>query len=208
MKRWLLFASLICGFSANVLADDTDRIQVGAAAVQMEADDAMVIAGGIGPGRARGQEGQLRATAFIVYKPPAAKVAIVSCDVLMLTRDLLDPVVAEIEKDCGIPGSHVLIHSTHTHHAPSTIRVHGYGRDETFCRRVQRAIVEAVSKANARLAEAVFCFQAAKEPTVGQNSRLLLEDEVWTGLHSYAEPGTGERMVDEAVRMLQDLAAK
>ena len=31
--------------------------------------------------------------------------------------------------------------------------------------------------------------------------------QVWTGLHSYAEPGTGERMVDEIVTMLRELAA-
>ena len=30
--------------------------------------------------------------------------------------------------------------------------------------------------------------------------------QVWTGFHSYAEPGTGERLVDEAVEMLQELA--
>jgi len=29
---------------------------------------------------------------------------------------------------------------------------------------------------------------------------------VWTGLHSYAEAGTGERIVDEAVDMLVELA--
>ena len=30
--------------------------------------------------------------------------------------------------------------------------------------------------------------------------------QVWTGLHSYAEPGTGERMVDATVKMLNELA--
>ena len=30
--------------------------------------------------------------------------------------------------------------------------------------------------------------------------------QVWTGLHSYAEPGTGERIVDQAVEMLNELA--
>jgi hypothetical protein len=29
--------------------------------------------------------------------------------------------------------------------------------------------------------------------------------QVWTGYHSYAEPGTGERMVEEAVRMLKEV---
>ncbi|MDH7501269.1 MAG: hypothetical protein QHJ82_00955 [Verrucomicrobiota bacterium] len=32
--------------------------------------------------------------------------------------------------------------------------------------------------------------------------------QVWTGYHSYAEPGTGERLVDQAVEMLRQLAAK
>ena len=30
--------------------------------------------------------------------------------------------------------------------------------------------------------------------------------QTWTGLHSYAEPGTGERVADEAVKMLEELA--
>jgi hypothetical protein len=30
--------------------------------------------------------------------------------------------------------------------------------------------------------------------------------QVWTGLHSYAEPGTGERIVDEVINMLEELA--
>ena len=31
--------------------------------------------------------------------------------------------------------------------------------------------------------------------------------QVWTGFHSYAEPGTGERVVDLAVEMLQEMTA-
>jgi hypothetical protein len=30
--------------------------------------------------------------------------------------------------------------------------------------------------------------------------------QTWTGLHSYAEPGTGERIADEAVKILETLA--
>jgi hypothetical protein len=32
--------------------------------------------------------------------------------------------------------------------------------------------------------------------------------QVWTGLHSYAAPGTGERMVQEAVEILRDMAGE
>jgi hypothetical protein len=84
---------------------DASDLRVGAAAVELEADASMPIAGGIGPGYAKEQEGKLRATAFVVEKPGAAPVAIVSCDVLMITRDLADPAIAEIEKTCGIPAA-------------------------------------------------------------------------------------------------------
>jgi hypothetical protein len=32
--------------------------------------------------------------------------------------------------------------------------------------------------------------------------------QVWTGYHSYVEPGTGERLVDELVTMLRELAPR
>jgi hypothetical protein len=168
---------------------------VGAAAEEFAADDSMVIGGSIEPGKAQGQEGKLRAVAVVMEKPPLGKVAIVSCDVLMLTRDLLDPVEAEIERTTGIPRDHVLISATHTHHAPSTVTVHGYARDEVFCRRVQRGIVAAVQKANSQLAdgECRFYFHLGKEETVGQNSRLLLADNTiyWIGPHDDAVRPTG-----------------
>ena len=94
------------------------------------------IAGGITPGNATGQEGKLRTVAVVLEKQPFGKLAIVACDVLMITRQHLDPVVAEVEKSTGIPAANLLINCTHTHHAPSTMIVHGYGLDDTFTRRV------------------------------------------------------------------------
>lgn len=165
--------------NARLAAD----LKVGAAAVDLEADDSMVIGGGIGPGAAKGQEGKLRAVAIVLEKPGQTKVAIVACDVLMMNRDLLDPIAQEIEKTCGIPASNVLINCTHTHHAPTTCTVHGYDRDMTFCTRVQKGILESVQKANASLGEAELHFRLGEESSVGQNSRLLLADDsiFWTG---------------------------
>lgn len=180
--RILGLASLPFTLSA---ASTSSPLRVGAAAVEVKADDSMVIAGGITPGKATGQEGKLRATAVILEKQPFGKLAIVACDVLMITRLHLDPVVAEIEKTTGIPAAHVLINCTHTHHAPSTMILHGYGLDDTFTRRVQRAIVKAVQAANANLSkdDCRFFFHLGEEKTVGQNSRMLLEDGqiYWVG---------------------------
>src|SRR5205823_4198264 len=153
MRWWMCAIALMLG-----VARADDKLRVGAAQTEFEADDAMVIGGGILPGKATGQEGKLRAVAVVVQKPPSPPVALCACDVLMLNRDLLDPVAEEIEKATGIPASHILINATHTHHAPSTCTVHGYARDEIFCRRVQQGIVAAVKQAYAALGRATLHF--------------------------------------------------
>lgn len=192
MTRATLSAGMIgLLFVASVRAE----IRVGAAEAEFVADDSMVIGGGIMPAFVSGQEGKLRAVAVVVEKTGSPPVAIVSCDVLMMNRDLLDPVAETIEREIGIPATHVLIHSTHTHHAPSTCTVHGYQRDELFCRRVQEGIIAAVRQACTQLKRGPVRFQfwVGEESSVGQNSRLLLSDRTifWIGPHDDAVRPTG-----------------
>jgi hypothetical protein len=191
----LVLATWFLAAPASAAWSPRDDLSVGAAAVAIEADDSMVIGGSIHAGKVKGQEGQLRAVATVLARPGSEKLALVACDVLMLTRDLLDPVVQEIEKSCGIAAAQILINATHTHHAPSTVTVHGYQRDELFCRRVQRAILQAVQQANARLKDgaASFHFWLGEESSVGQNSRLLLKDGTcyWIGPRDDAVRPTG-----------------
>jgi len=185
LSRFLLALPLALPIAAQGL-------RVGTAAVELEADDGMVIAGGITAGKAGGQEGKLRCVA-VVLEQKRIRLALVACDVLMLTRQTLDPVVAEIEAKVGIPAAHVLINCTHTHHAPSTMRVHDYGPDPVFTRRVQEAIVQAVRDANAQLADTRLWFGLGEEKTVGQNSRLLLADGqiFWIGPRTNVVRATG-----------------
>ncbi len=187
-------------FQLNSLAScleslaDTD-IRVGAAAVNLEADDQMIIAGGIGPGRASGQEGELRAVAVVVQARDRTRIAIVACDVLFTPGDIVDGALQEIQQTTGIPPDHVLINATHTHHAPSTIKVHGCDREEVFCQRLQHGIVQAVQRANEQLktGQAEFHFHLGEEKTVGANSRLLLKDGKihWIGTRREAVRPTG-----------------
>src|SRR5262245_44634208 len=118
-------------FAFCVLSLRADELRVGAASVDLQGDDSMVIAGGITAGKASGQEGRLRCIATVLEKD-RTRLAIVACDVLMMTRQTLDPVAAEIERTTGISTTNILINCTHTHHAPSTMRVHDYGPDEKF----------------------------------------------------------------------------
>ncbi len=189
---------------------DAADLKVGAAAVPLEADDSMPIAGSIHAGQARGQEGQLRATAVVLQRLGDPLLAIVSCDVLMFSRELVDPVVAEIEKTSGIPAAGILIHATHTHHAPSTVRVHAYGPCETFCKRLQQGILAAVAQAQKRLAPTRFAFLLGQEKTVGRNSRLLLGDGTiyWIGPRDDAVGPTGPFDPDLPVMVFRSPADK
>jgi hypothetical protein len=173
----------LCPARAESPKPPAPDVRVGAAAVELEADDTMVIGGGILPGKAKGQDAPLRAVAVVVERPGSGKVALIACDVLMMNRDLLDPAAEEVAKALGTPTSHVLVNCTHTHHAPSTCTIHGYPRDELFCRRVQQAIIKAAKEANGKLADASLHFRLGEESSVGQNSRLLLGDNTiyWIG---------------------------
>lgn len=166
-------------------AAQSSGLRVGAAAIPLKATDDMVIAGSILGGKVKGQEGELRATAVVLEKEPFGRFAIVACDILMINRDLLDPVLMDIEIKLGIPSSRVLINCTHTHHAPSTVKVHGYDRDPVFCREVQRGIFTAVETALMNLSkdDCEFRFHLGREETVGRNSRFMMPDGQirWSG---------------------------
>lgn len=186
-------SALIVPPDAN--AEPATGLRVGAAAIPLKATDDMVIGGSIFGGKVKGQEGELRATAIVLEKEPFGRFAIVACDILMINRDLLDPVMMDIEIKLGIPSSRVLINCTHTHHAPSTVKVHGYDRDPVFCKEVKRGIFVAVETALKNLSkdDCEFRFHLGREDTVGRNSRFMMPDGQirWTGSWMDAVRPTG-----------------
>ncbi|MHC4691464.1 MAG: hypothetical protein ACYS67_01895 [Planctomycetota bacterium] len=190
----LVIFMLLSTVCISASGKSSKQIKAAAASTEIISDDSMEIAGGISPGHVVGQEGKLRASAVVIEAN--TKVCIVSCDVLVLQRDILDDVCRKIEAQEKIPFDNILITSSHTHHAPTTVTVHGYKRDETFTRRVKDAIVSAVHKAGQKLKKAKpasMYFRLGQESTVGQNSRLLLKDGTifWVGSRADALRPTG-----------------
>src|SRR5262245_10211124 len=72
--------------------------KAGAGVAQLEADDSLVIGGGILPYHATGQEGELRASAVVIEAVDGTRACLVACDVLMIDRDILDVSAREIEQ--------------------------------------------------------------------------------------------------------------
>ena len=207
MSKFLLYALMLsCCFASQTRLEAADSWKVGAATSEMIAEDSMVIGGGIGPGFAKGQEGKLQATAIVIQGEKT--LCLVAVDILMMHRDFTDQAARTIEKECGIPFDNILINSSHTHHAPSTVTVHGYDRNEEFCRRTVAAIIDAVKKANAIAKDASLSqgrFRLGQEATVGQNSRQLLKDGkiFWIGPRDEFVRPTGPFDVDLPVLAFQ-----
>lgn len=186
--RWLVGCILIAAGPAQAQA-----LKAGAAAAAFETKDDLVIGGGILPGHLKGQEGELRASAVVVEGPNGGKVCLVACDVLMIARDVLDRAARRIETATGIPFDGILINATHTHHAPTTVTIHGYEREEGFTKQVEDKIVAAAEQAAKRVVPVTLNFRLGEESTVGRNSRLQLADGTifWVGPHDDALRPTG-----------------
>jgi hypothetical protein len=207
----VLYGLFLALYSISAASPARDQLKVAAATAELVGDDSMDIAGGIFPNRVKGQEGQLRASAIVMWKN--IKIAIVSCDVLGLTREIDDAACREIEAKTGIPRQNVLISATHNHRAPSTTAVHSTPANEVFCNRVKEAIVSAVSQANEKLKSAKpskLYFALGQEATVGQNSRLLLKDGTifWSGSRDDAVRPTGPFDPELPVLAFKDLDGK
>ena len=158
-------------------------LRVASSAHEILCDDSMVIAGSILAHYADRQVAPLRATAMLIEAD--VSVCLVSCDVIVVPGEVADRASTRIAETCGVPFDNVLICGTHTHHAPSTIHVHGYDADTEFCRRLEEAVVSAATDARRQLgeaqpgsnaAEAELGFALSQEATVGSNSRKLLKD--------------------------------
>jgi len=163
--------------AAPIESAEPAPLRVGAATASFAADDSMQLGGHMNATYAHGQEGELRAVATVIEQPGSGKFAIVACDVLFVTREMIDSAAETIEKSCDIPPAHLLVNATHTHNAPSTVRIHDAHAEPQFVRTVVSGIVKAVEEANAHRAEDCrFSFHLGQEPNVGQNSRMLLPD--------------------------------
>jgi hypothetical protein len=189
-RRIFIGLSLALGLAG---VSQAGELKAGSAAKPLEATDTMVIGGGIGPGKASGQEGALRASALVIEGPDGGRACLVACDVLMIERDILDKAAQGIADRIGVPFANILINATHTHHAPTTATIHGYQREEAFTRHAAERIVEAAVAAHARLRQVTLRFRLGEESSVGRNSRLLLADGTifWVGSRDDAVRPTG-----------------
>ncbi|HEY3836301.1 MAG TPA: neutral/alkaline non-lysosomal ceramidase N-terminal domain-containing protein [Bryobacteraceae bacterium] len=100
-------------------------------------------------GRATGIHDDLHARALVLDNGQT-RIALISVELLGVTRALTEAVRARIERDTGIPAQNVVIAATHTHCGPTTF-THFYNQgqplDESYLVRLADAVVVATHAA-------------------------------------------------------------
>jgi hypothetical protein len=108
-----------------------------------------------------------RAAAFDLNGTQAV---IVSCDLIGVSRDIVDAVKAALFRQAGIPAEQVMIHCTHTHSGPNTGGYVGWGNiDEPYLMILPGRIAKACLGALDRLHEVVVSHAAPPCEGVGLN---------------------------------------
>ncbi|NSW56266.1 MAG: hypothetical protein HPY44_09640 [Armatimonadetes bacterium] len=103
----------------------------------------------------------------IIFQAGGERIALVSCDLISLNRDITDPAKALIEKATGLKPEQVLICCTHTHTGPETRRGRVVPWNEDYLQRLPQLIADAVISANADYFDAVLYPGRQCEPDLG-----------------------------------------
>ena len=163
------------GCSQN--SGEKPQIKAAAAAVEIEVSDSLPIGGWITPRYTSGSDAPIRAQ-VIVVSDGKNKICLGSCDVTTLHRDLLDDIGREVEAKYGIPFNNFMFGATHSHGAPVQTSWSDTTADQTFNLAIKKAVLEAIGQANEKLNNAgpMDCYFALGDATIGQNSRLIMDD--------------------------------
>ena len=83
----------------------------------------------------------------VVIGSGAARVALVSCDLIAMSREVADEAKAAIAAETGIPADGVLIGATHTHTGPELRADHAMPRADEWAEKLPGKIAAAVKRA-------------------------------------------------------------
>ena len=131
----------------------------------------------IKPYQTTGSDIPLRAQVIIITDGKT-KVCMGSCDISLFYRDFLDEIGHEIEAKYGIPFNNVMLCGTNNHSAPVQTIWSDTTADQAYNISIKNAVMKAIGLANDKLNNAgdMDCYFALGNATIGQNSRLVMED--------------------------------
>lgn len=113
-----------------------------------------------------GVRDELRASA-VVFEAGGERIALVSCDLIALRREIVDPAKAIIQEQTCIPSENVLICCTHTHTGPETRCGRVVPWSEEYLATLPGLIAESVVLAAQAMSDCILCAGRQCEPDLG-----------------------------------------
>ena len=112
----------------------------------------------------------------LVMESGELRVAIISLDWVCITAETASEIQTAVEKVAQIPADNIIVCAIHTHSAPNTMDVPGWGGvDQEYIDSVMPAIIESAKQAVENLAPARMGVSSVTSLT-GVNRRTVLED--------------------------------
>lgn len=134
-------------------------------------------------GRTKGAQGvhdPLHVTALALASGRSQAI-ILSCDLLSLDAEDAQRARNLIAEETGVPTSHILVHTTHTHSGPLTSKMRGFGwRDQAYDSILMRKIVSTAALATQCRQPVRLTYATAHAP-IGVNRRMRVRDSVVIG---------------------------
>lgn len=170
---WLLWMAVL----ANA------GFRVGVAQVDITPPQGAPMAGYYFNRAAEGAHDPLYATAMVIERD-GVRIALVSCDLLSMPGEVARAARESIARDPGIPTSHVVVSSTHTHTGPALVagqiryNLEGEMRriGEEYTRGLAARIHEAVQRAASALRPAKLFTARGREGSITFNRRFWMKD--------------------------------
>jgi hypothetical protein len=164
--------------ACNTINLPEPKLKAAAAAVIIEGAASLPLGGSlIKPYQTSGSDVPLRAQVLVITNGKT-KICMGSCDISLFNRDFLDEIGREVEAKYGIPFNNIMLGATNNHSAPVQKIWSDTAADQTFNIAIKNAIMEAIGLANEKLnnGDEMDCYFALGDVTIGQNSRLIMED--------------------------------
>jgi len=163
-------------------------IEAGFAEIDITPPLDLKIAGSLFPRDIEGLLDPLMAHAMVL-RSGETTLAIVTCDLLVLSQETVASIRKDVERTIGIPGAHVAISATHTHTGPYTCTTFGCQPDYSYVQALKKKIVQAVSGAHDACTPVEIGVATAFEDRISFNRRFVMKNGL---VRTHPRPGSSE----------------
>jgi len=179
----IIYTCLLSLLPGLLLAQDmSGDLRVGSSAVVITPPLGVPMAGQYFERRAEGVHNDLYAKSIVIEKNEV-RVAIISCDLVELSPQLVGEIRELVGESTGIHGSHVMVGATHSHTGPVVSQEDMYSsKGETariharYLKELPELIASSVERAVDQLQPATISAGAGHEEKVSFNRRFYMQD--------------------------------